>query len=192
MRYVSIDIECTGLSEDSNDILEFGAVLDDLNDQKPLDSLPVFHCYFIQDNYVGEPMALSMHPLIFRRIATREQGFTYISPNKFGHSFRRFLVDNGYKEERDKVTINAAGKNFSSFDLQFLKRKTDLLKHVNIRSKVLDPAILYFHPDDLSLPGMETCKSRAGMGDKVMHDAVNDAKDVVILLRNAMNRLFKL
>ena len=192
MRIVSIDLETTGLDPDSTDILEFGAVLDDLNDQKPLDQLPIFHCYFIQDTYVGQPFALSMHPVIFRRIANREHGYTYMSPNKFGYAFRRFLVDNGYKEEHDQVTINAAGKNFAAFDLQFLKRKTDLLKHVNIRHKILDPAILYFHPDDMSLPGMETCKARAGMNEKVAHDAVNDAKDVVVLLRNAMNKIFRL
>jgi len=191
MRYVSIDLETTGLNEDTCDIIEFGAVLDDLANPKPLDSLPSFHCYFFQDKYSGEPFALSMHPIIFRRIANREPGYTYMSATKFGYAFRRFLVENGYEEKHDMVTINAAGKNFAAFDLQFLKRKTDLSKHVQIRHKILDPAILYYRHDDISLPSTETCKSRAGMDEKVAHDAINDAKDVVMLLRNGMQRLFR-
>ena len=51
MKYVSIDIETTGLHEDECDIIEFGAVIDDLRVMAPISKLPVFHCYFIKEFY---------------------------------------------------------------------------------------------------------------------------------------------
>lgn len=182
-RYVSCDIETTGLDPLKDSILEFGAVLDDLSNPIDVDKLPVFHCYFIQERYTGQPQALSMHPTIFKRIADREKGYNYVSPTKFGNLFKQFLIKNGYESKHDKVVINVAGKNFGSFDLQFLKHQTDIEKHVEIRAKILDPAILYFDPSDESLPGLSNCKVRAGLSEKVNHNAIDDAKDVVLLIR---------
>jgi len=54
MKYVSIDIEATGLDHTYCQMIEFGAVLDDLRHQRPLDELPQFHCYVLRDKYVGE------------------------------------------------------------------------------------------------------------------------------------------
>lgn len=196
-KYVSIDIETTGLDPATCDIIEFGAVLDDLTDRRPLDNLPIFHCYFQKDSYTGEPFALSMHPHIFRRIAEyKEKGVTsgakFYSAEKFGHLFKKFLIDNGYTTEHDKVVINAAGKNFASFDLQFLKEKTDFLKHINVRSRILDPGVLFLDAEDDSIPGMSKCKERACLSDtSVAHDAVNDAKDVVNLVRHGLKHVFK-
>lgn len=192
MRYVSIDIECTGLDPMTCDIIEFGAVLDDLNERKPVKDLPTFHCYLVKDNYVGEPYALSMHPTIFKRIAERgleenRRKYSYLSANSLGNAFKKFLFNNGYTSEHDKAIITAAGKNFSSFDLQFLKHKSDFLKHIDVRSGVLDPGILYLEGDDKFIPGLEKCKKRAGMEDShVYHDAISDARDVVELLRKKL------
>jgi DNA polymerase III epsilon subunit-like protein len=191
MKYVSIDIETTGLNEDTCDIIEFAAVLDDLSELSPIERLPIFHTYFIKDNYVGEPYALSMHPEIFRRIAERDiKKYSFMSAQKLGYAFRKFLVNNGYKEEHDQVVITAAGKNFGAFDLQFLKRKTDLLKHVNIRHRIIDPAILYLKEEDQALPGTEECKLRARIFGKVEHTAEADAKDVVALVRHKIGNTF--
>jgi len=189
--YCSIDIETCGLDEDTCDIIEFAAVLDDLSDLKPIDKLPVFHTYFIKDRYVGEPYALSMHPIIFRRIAERDtKKYRFMSAMKLGYAFRKFLVENGYKEEHDQVVITAAGKNFAAFDLQFLKRKTDLLKHVNIRHRIIDPAILYLKGGDDAPPGTEECKKRAHLDPKIEHTAEADAKDVIELIRYQIGKTF--
>jgi DNA polymerase III epsilon subunit-like protein len=193
--YVSIDIETTGLDSQNCDIIEFGAVLDDLSDQRPIHTLPVFHCYFVKEEYRGEPFALSMHPTIFRRIAERGEEenrnkYHYFSAEKFGNSFKSFLVKNGYQTEHDKVTINAAGKNFGSFDLQFLKHKTDLLKHVNIRSRIVDPGILFLDGDDDAIPGLNKCKERAKITGTVTHCAVDDAIDVVKVLRYGLKHIY--
>ena len=183
---VSIDIETGGI-EDNVDILEFAAVLDDLSNPRPIEDLPFFQTYFIKDNYIGEPTALAMHPKIFKRIATREKGYNYMSATKLGNVFKQFLIKNGYNSERDTVTINAAGKNFAAFDLRFLKSKTDLLKHVNIRSRILDPGILFLNKDDNSIPGMAECKKRCGLNEFISHEAKDDAIDVIMLLREKLS-----
>jgi len=190
MRYVSIDIETTGLDPQENDIIEFGAVLDDLSSSTPIKMLPRFHCYFVRPFYNGSPFALSMHPKIFRRIADRESGYTYISATKLGHRFQNFLLKNGYKKDHDKICITAAGKNFGAFDLQFLKFKTDFLKHVEVRHRILDPAVLYLERGDAVIPGTSECKSRANLEKNVAHTAIEDAIDVIKLLRCKLSEKF--
>jgi hypothetical protein len=165
------------------DIIEFGAVLDDLSNQLPLEQLPVFHTYFQKNLFLGEPFALSMHKEIFLRIAERKEGYSYTSTEKLGNQFKQFLLKNGYNLEKDRITINVAGKNFNSFDLQFLKNKTDFCKHVQPSAKVLDPAILYYQKGDDRLPGLSKCLERAGFSSTVKHCAVDDAFDVVKLIR---------
>lgn len=191
MRIVSADIETSGLDRHVHDLVEFGAILDDLKNPKNLDSLPRFHCYFISEKYVGSPFALSLHSVAFRRIADRTPGFTYVSPMKFGNLFKQFLVKNGYELEHDMVTITVAGKNFAAFDLPFLEEKSDLLKHVNIRHRILDPAVLFLTKDDNVLPGTETCKSRMGINEKTAHMALDDAMDVIKMVRFKLGSLFK-
>lgn len=191
-KYVSIDIETTGVNRGVCDIIEFGAVIDDYFDQKPLADLPKYHSYILPpagQTYTGEPFALSMHSTIFRRIAEREKPYSYLSPKSLGYSFKLFLTRNGFELEKDRVTINVAGKNFGSFDYPFLEDKTDLFKHVNIRSRIIDPAVLFLETGDESLPGTSKCKERmakikgSDVNTEVAHTAIDDALDVVSLVR---------
>jgi len=190
MKYVSIDIETTGIQD--CDIIEVGAVADDLSNlDTPVEMLPTFHCYFVQEKYQGEPFALNMHAEIFRRIAAREEGYNYYKANKFGHHFKNWLVkEAGYKLEKDRVKINAAGKNFANFDMPYLREKTDLFKHVGLRNRVLDPGILFVEDGDFAIPGLEKCKVRAGLKGYVDHTAVADAIDVAELIRIALGPIF--
>jgi len=183
MRYVSIDLETTGLDFEKCDIIEFGAVVDDLKNPLPLEELPRFHAYIIKNEYRGEPFALSMHPKIFRRIATKEEGYQYIYSQKLGKVFKDFLLENRYEERNSKVSLNVAGKNFMGFDYQFLRIHTDMPKHVTMRQRILDPAILYYEEGDEVLPSLSHCLERAGFEPNVAHTAVEDALDVVKLIR---------
>jgi len=186
MKYISIDLEACGLITDRHSILEFGAVLDDLQNPLPIEELPRYHCYFLPINdgdFIGSPYALSMHPKIFRRIAEREEGYDYYSPLKFGYSFKQFLLKNGYEAENDRVIINVAGKNFGSFDLQVLDKQTDLKKHVKIRHRFLDPGAMFATKDDDAVPGTEQCLKLIGEEPHVAHTAIEDAIDVIKLVR---------
>lgn len=172
------------------DIIEFGAVIDDLNNQLPLDQLQTFHCYFVKNFYQGEPYALSMHKEIFERIDAREPGYNYYTATRFGNIFKKFLIENGFETEKDRVTINVAGKNFGSCDLQFLNAKTDLSKHVKIRHKFLDPAMLFIEKGDESLPGLSGCKERAGMSSHIAHDGLTDAFDTLATVRYGLRHIY--
>jgi hypothetical protein len=176
--------------------LEFGAVLDDLGEMKTIEQLPRFQCYFVQEKYTGSPYALSMHPKIFKEIANFKSDGIYaksgnfLKASKFGILFAKFLVNNGYKEENGKITITAAGKNFGAFDLQFLKKQTNLLDFVNIRHRILDPSILFLEKEDVTLPSTDICKMRAKVDGEIKHDAISDAIDVIKLIRCKLGKIY--
>lgn len=196
MKYASIDLETTGLDAENNDIIEFGAVLDDLNVQKPIDELPRFHAYICKDEYTGQPYALSMHPTIFRRIAEREEGYNYLYPNTLGKAFLNFLVENGYDlaEKKGKkiqrTTINVAGKNFGTFDLQFLNHQTNFSSSVKIRSRILDPGILCLESGDNVIPGLAKCLQRVGVNKEIAHTTIEDSLDVIKVIRAKLGSTF--
>jgi oligoribonuclease len=175
-RYVSIDIETTGL-EDWCQILEVGAVIDDGG---PLESLARFQCYLIHPQIVGQPYALSMHAAILRRIADKEPGFHYWTPAVFVGNFRAWLMGHGLREDK----ILAAGKNFASFDLQFLNRLPGFREQIHFKHRFLDPAMKFFRPEiDDGPPDTKTCMERAGIPGDVQHTAIEDALVVIQLLR---------
>lgn len=83
---------------------------------------------------------------------------------------------------KNSVTINAAGKNFGDFDKQFLRRMPKWDNRVIFRSRSLDPAMLYWDGTS-DLPSLTQCLEYAGLNDYVSHDAVDDARQVVQVLR---------
>ena len=192
MRYVSIDIETLGLDLSSS-IVEIGAVIDDLSKKEPLDKLPTFHCYIKMDSYRGEPYAMSMHSEILKKIAKKEEGYSYLYPNEVGLTFKKFLINNDFEQDsrnnpkgQKKITINVAGKNFSGFDSRFLEEHTNFHDHVRVRSRIIDPAILFYQEGDRYLPSLDKCLERAGIDKKVDHTAVNDSLDVIRLIRSKL------
>ena len=82
------------------------------------------------------------------------------------------------------ITLNVAGKNFGTFDKLFLQELPWWQKLIRTRQRVLDPAILMVDwTSDKSLPNLETCKFRADVQGIVTHNALEDAWDVVEVLR---------
>lgn len=84
--------------------------------------------------------------------------------------------------------FNAAGKNFANFDNKFLERLPRWKQCLKARGRTLDPSVLYvdWQGDD-SAPGLAKCKKRAGLGDVVTHNAIDDAMDIVMLFRKFYN-----
>ena len=185
-RYVSVDIETTGLDEENCQILELGAVIDDWT--TPIADLPVFHCYIKHDQIKGEAYALSMHPVILERIAKGSCFNTY-KPGEVGQLFAKWLFEN----KVEPTSVVAAGKNFAAFDLQFLKRLGDWMdgqfkNDVKFKHRVIDPGSMYMLPGETEPPNTKTCMERAGIAGEVAHTAVEDARVVVQLVRIAMAR----
>jgi oligoribonuclease len=191
MKYISVDIETTGLRPDTHDVVEVGAVIDDFSNPKPLDELPTFHCYVRMKNYVTDPYCSFLHQAIFHRISkwpSKEvtDRWNFYTPDEVVHRFADFLKDNGVEAASDgRYTLTAAGKNFGSFDLQFLNKKLDFNKKIRFRHRFLDPGILFFDPrTDTVIPSQQECLERAGSFEQVEHTAVEDAMQVVKLLRH--------
>lgn len=83
------------------------------------------------------------------------------------------------------IKINAAGKNFGTFDKLFLQELPWWKKLIITRQRIVDPAILCckFDEDD-TLPSLNQCKERLGIHGDVTHNALEDAWDVIQVLRN--------
>jgi hypothetical protein len=181
MKYLSIDIETLGLCPTNCDIIEFGAVVDDLRNPRPFADLPKYHCYFKPSfkAFRGEPYAMSMHPKMLKRIAIQEGGYNYHDMWSFVPDFKLFL--NQQFAPTEKIVL--AGKNVATFDLRFL-RKLPGWETLPIHHRVLDPAMLYLDisTDDVP-PSSEECCKRAGMSHVVTHTAIEDAIRVCELLR---------
>jgi hypothetical protein len=82
------------------------------------------------------------------------------------------------------ITLNVAGKNFGTFDKLFLQELPWWQKLIRTRQRVLDPSILVVDwKNDKSLPNLTQCKERAGVNGIVTHNALEDAWDVIEVLR---------
>jgi hypothetical protein len=81
--------------------------------------------------------------------------------------------------------IVCAGKNFATFDKLFLQKLPGWKQVFGVSQRVLDPGILYVDwKNDKVVPNMITCKERGNVPGVVTHNALEDAWDVVQLLRN--------
>ena len=197
MRFVSIDIETTGLDPNRCEILEIGAVIND--PAALLEELPTFRFRIRREVYTGEPYALSMHSDLFRALATEPRNFVvrredfYNWPQdwyglecefhrKFADWFRAWGID------PQKFVV--AGKNFANFDAPFLK-KIKGEEPINWHHRILDPGSMYVRPDDEFVPDTLECCRRAGIrpenipGDP--HTSIHDALVVVELIRRGFD-----
>ena len=174
-EYVSIDIETTGLDPVTCQVLSIGAVIDDW--ETPVDELPTFECYVDHPVITGSAYALSMHPKILCAIATKDTDVEILEPDCIAGVFEEWL---GRHEKR----LTVAGKNFGSFDRQFLGRLPYWQDLIRTKHRYIDPGSLYYRPDvDDGPPDTKTCMGRAGIAGEVAHTALEDALIVVKLIR---------
>jgi DNA polymerase III epsilon subunit-like protein len=197
MIYVSIDIETTGLDPQKCQVLQIGAVIEDTNRVIPLDQLAKFNCIVEHQEYVGQPTALAMNAKILKvlgdmeRLVDKEERVNYRKVNNIvpvgmvAQSFSMWLIANGFKAtETGAVKINAAGKNFATFDKLFLQNIIGWTSKIQMRQRIIDPAILFVDwINDDSLPNLNSCIKRAGLDGEVSHDALDDAIDVIRVIR---------
>ena len=222
MKYVSIDIETTGLEKDRYQILSIGAIIEDTSKKLPFDEIPKFHAAILHNEITGSPFALNMNKKILEAVAQYQEaedqdekndlvqmtGMEFYHEDEVSEAFYQFLYRNGLVEFDAKeainrqvkivngqtypkltskmkpVTINVAGKNFASFDKIFLERLPRWKQVVRIRQRIIDPSVMFTNwNDDNSLPSLFECKKRAKIDGIVTHDALEDAWDVILLLR---------
>jgi|MGYP000158452189 hypothetical protein len=203
MKYFSIDLEMSGLDPNTHQILEFAAIYEDTEAQLCWEEIPKFERIINYKELIGSPGALNLNARLLKILAGMEQVWgsskkdymqenNIIGINQLSGDFHQFVYENlvkdpNFKSNKDgSITINVAGKNFGTFDLQFINQVQGFKNKVRISQRILDPAILYFQNFDERLPNLLDCKKRAGIKGKVTHTAIEDAWDVVEVLRNKL------
>jgi hypothetical protein len=198
MQVLVVDLETTGLNQSKHGITEFGAVLIDLF--KPGESKQ-FLRWLNPDDYVWSNYCLKLHADWIRKVTCRQQkdgSFVDVGGEPtivkdigiLNNHFQSWLwQDCGYQLRKPNGTYErlvGAGKNFASFDLQFLEQKGF---HQCFKRRSLDPGGLYTVKGDIVPPQLVDCKKRAiaegyqGFGKvEVSHSALEDAMDVAHLL----------
>jgi oligoribonuclease len=194
MRYVSIDIETTGLDSDHDQILEFAAIIEDTNNPLPFDEIPKFTAILNHERIMGSPFAINLNARIFKILAEIPESNEYgdyitkhniYDPTRVASYFHAWLTLNDFDVDfNNKVEIIAAGKNFASFDKLFLEKLQGFKGLIRLSHRSIDPATLYCDfKNDEKLPSLDTCKKRAGIDGEVTHNALEDAWDVIEVLR---------
>lgn len=224
MKYISIDVETTGLEKDRYQILSIGAILEDTEKKLSFEEIPKFHAAILHNEITGSPYALSMNSKIIEAISQYQSaqdqdekndlvqmtGMQFYHEDQVVEGFYRWLYDNDMVEFDDRimngqiqmvrlengksypmltskikpVTINVAGKNFASFDKHFLERLPRWQQVIRIRQRIIDPSVIFTNwNDDKALPSLFECKQRAKIDGIVTHNALEDAWDVIQLLR---------
>lgn len=206
MKYVSIDIETTGLNPQKHQILQFAAIVEDTENPLSFDDIPKFEAIFKYEEIIGEPIAIAMNIGLInnpqrRKLNKESYSFansditeTYFYESKwkrnvnFPFDFYKFLMRYGVYvadfTEKPSKKMTVAGKNFNAFDKVFLSKLDDFDDKIKIHHRTIDPAILYVDwATDTELPSLSECKKRAGLEPTVAHDALLDAWDVIQLVR---------
>lgn len=220
MRYVSIDIETTGLNPETCSILSVGAIIEDTRKKLSFDEIPKFHVGILQTEVTGSLYALNLNHSLINTLLSydsadkdgkinieKTSGMTFCSKDDFTQLFYGFLWTHltdakipvtfdstmyanhkilypSLKGNTNKLDINVAGKNFGTFDKLFLEKMPRWQQAIRIRQRIIDPSIFYcdWHNDE-SIPSLAECKVRAGTGEIVTHNALEDAWDIIELLR---------
>ncbi|HPM21940.1 MAG TPA: hypothetical protein PLY35_11900 [Thermotogota bacterium] len=125
MRYISIDIETTGLDYKNDLILEFSAIIEDTELNLPIEQLPILNIKFYYENIIGSPYALELNKNLINYIKNnKDKCIEYkYDDETFNNKLIKFLLDNNFNLNEK---INIAGKNFSNFDKLFLINKFNI------------------------------------------------------------------
>lgn len=221
MKFISIDVETTGLDPEFNQILSIGAIIEDTLNPIPFEELPKFHAVIKRESVYGSIFALNLNKDLIQAMkdyseARTEElkqeveesfGAKFYNEDEVVEALYHFCYRNGLvpvdpnflnrqikvidgiaypilTSNMPKTYLNCAGKNFAGFDKKFLEKLPRWKQVFSIRSRVLDPGILFVDwINDESIPSLDQCKQRAGIEGVVTHNAVEDAMDVVMLLR---------
>lgn len=173
--YYSIDIETTGLDPERCQILEIGIVIDNWVD--PLDTLPRLEVPIRHEQVYLQAGAYHLNAdLLGARFRT---GFSLMMVmDRIRHFIKSYEVPS---------RNNVAGKNFGGFDLQFIRKLPDYRGEFGHRS--YDPSMYFWRPGiDHEVPSTQKCLERAGLPSTVTHRALDDALDIVRLMRAANER----
>jgi oligoribonuclease len=184
MKYISIDLETTGLDARGCQILEFAAIIDDTNCQLSFEDSPKIHRILKEphDGFRGCAFALAMNQRIFRMLCGQEElpeGCTIIDHHALSESFLTWAALFGLGGK-----MNVAGKNFAGFDKKFLDDNSKIWDQF-LHHRCIDVGSMWVDWEvDEELPNLTLSLERA-TGDKPteLHSALGDCWDVIKCVR---------
>lgn len=189
MRFLSIDLETTGLIPSEHQILQIGVVIGDFRTVN-LDDLPAWECLIAHEEIHGHPKALAMNAALIEKIANRNNypnDLFFPTCEAAYRSLFGWLESHDWPIKAGKARGTVAGKNAGGFEMPFLyapQNDGEVWDELfQLRHRVFDPGSLFFKHTDQELPDLKTCLKRAGVEKAVEHTAVADALDVIRLLR---------
>lgn len=192
MIYVSIDLETTGLDPRVDQVLQVALVVEDTSQAQdvPVGQLPTFEC-LVQapgDVYSGSPYALWLNGDLLKALAKPERfdDLGYLGATLRGRRLPIYAAPVWERVAADWLTrqvgpgrVTASGKNAAGFDLQFLSGE---LK-ARFLHRVLDPGSAFVDFQRSKLLSLDELKTAYEVEGPVSHDATEDARDVIRLLR---------
>jgi DNA polymerase III epsilon subunit-like protein len=201
MKYVSIDIETSGLDPSVHSILEFAAVAADTERPGERETFLALIVPDDMEKIVVGPFTALLHVRLWKALEAFKKrgqstginifddksrsGCLYVS--ELGRAFRKWVID-CFGDTGAAPKITAAGKNVATFDLPFLKAHTNIHKEVVIRHRTLDVTSHFYIPGDECLPDMNNCLLRAGINKQTDHTALGDALNVCDLVDHVFSK----
>jgi oligoribonuclease (3'-5' exoribonuclease) len=175
MKYISVDLETTCLDPNPKNILMIAMVVEDTKTKLPLNELPRFVCLVKRPIYSGTPYALTLNSWILEMLANNDTSKYPIYEESEWVSKAAAFIDEHFKDTK----AVPAGKNFSSFDLQFFP---DTIKRKFMR-RAIDPGSMFVDWEKEAPLSLDDIKKHLCIPGEVTHDAVEDALDVIKVLR---------
>jgi len=188
MQYFSIDAETTGLNSETDQILQVGIAFEDTSDIFHINDIPKQQWSIKHNRIQGDPFAIQMNSDIIKHTIAKPTPDDVIPESSIIHVMRTFISDClGYDEGPYPHVINVAGKNFNAFDRLFLEKLDGFTDIIRMRRRTIDPAVLCVDWSNDSLPDLQTCMNELDVSGDVAHTAMQDAVDVIRIMRKATN-----
>lgn len=210
MKYISLDIKTTGLDKETGQILQIACIAEDTDKDTPLEELPYLDVIIKADYIMGEPYGVNMNSNLIKIISEGKDS-RLIDLKDFPTYFNDFLIKAGFEyhdcthsrfidsdwmlDIRTKlndmpIKIPIAGKNVASFDIPWVDHHISEFKnYFKFHHRTLDVgSLLVDFKQDSWIPTLDECKKRLGIEGAVTHDALEDARDVIKVIRKYIEK----
>lgn len=213
MKFAVIHLQTGGFNFHEHSILEFACIVEDTSKKLPFNDIPKYNVLVENEIYKGEAYAFHFNREIFHQLSLSPDRRTkpVVKYENLAQNFQIWISAyintkvanfnsqsdiNSFTEEgvsspvfNHTILLNAAGKNFSNFHLNFIKKIPHINDYIRFTHRFMDPSILYLDVNiDEFLPGAETCKQRAGLSHSGKHtDTLLECWDTLQLFRTKLN-----